>query len=146
MKEIHSAILWTGNARDARDVQKLFDVGISAVVDLAYEESPAQLPRQLVYCRFPIVDGAGNDPSLLKLALSTTVELLRSGTPTMVACSAGMSRSPTVAVCALSVHLGRSPESVLATINETVSVELHGDLWTDVCAVSRDLRSQDDEG
>lgn len=146
MKEIHPPILWTGNAREARDVQNLFDAGISAVVDLAYEESPAQLPRQLVYCRFPTVDGAGNDPSLLKLALSTTVELLRSGTPAMVACSAGMSRSPTVAVCALAVHLGRSSESVLAMINETVSLELHGDLWTDVCAIARDLQSLDDEG
>lgn len=142
MREIQANLLWTGNARDARDGLSLFDSGISAVVDLAYEEPPAQLPRQLVYCRFPIVDGAGNDPSLLKLALSTTVELLRSGTSTMVACSAGMSRSPTVAVCALAVHLGRSPESVLAMINETVSLELHGDLWTYVCEIARELRSK----
>lgn len=139
MREIRS-LLWTGNAREARDVQSLFDAGISAVVDLAYEESPAQLPRQLVYCRFPLVDGAGNDPSLLKLALSTTVELFRAETHTMVACSAGMSRSPTVAICALAVHLDQSPESVLATVNQNSGLELHGDLWADVCQIAGELR------
>ena len=105
MREIQSELLWTGNARDARDARGLIGGGIAAVIDLAYEELPAQLPRQLVYCRFPIVDGAGNDPSLLRLALLTTVELLRSGTPAIVACSAGMSRSPAIAICALAVHV-----------------------------------------
>ncbi|MGZ0170831.1 MAG: protein-tyrosine phosphatase family protein [Planctomycetales bacterium] len=141
MREVHSACLWTGHAREARDARAIFDTGISVVVDLAYEEPPAQLPRQLVYCRFPIVDGAGNDPTLLRLALSTTVELLRAGTRTLVACSAGMSRSPTFAICALAVHLDQSPESVLATVNEKSSFELHGDLWTDVCEIVAELRS-----
>ena len=140
MREIQSELLWTGNARDARDARGLFDVGIAAVIDLAFEESPAQLPRQLVYCRFPIVDGAGNDPSLLRLALLTTVELLNSGTPAIVACSAGMSRSPTVAICALAVHLDQPPETVLAAVNEKSSFELHGDLWTDVGDIVADLR------
>jgi protein-tyrosine phosphatase len=138
MYEIQSALLWTGNARDARDAGGLFEGGISAVVDLAYEEPPAQLPRQLVYCRFPIVDGAGNDPVLLRLALSTTVELLRSETRALVACSAGMSRSPTIAICALAVHLDQSPESMLATVNEKSAFELHGGLWTDVCQIVAD--------
>ena len=139
MRKIHSELLWTGNARDARTPQELFATGISAVVDLAYEESPAELPRQMVYCRFPIVDGAGNDPSLLRLALLTTVELLKSRTPAIVACSAGMSRSPTVAICALALHLNQSPESVLGSVNEKSSFELHGDLWTDVCEIAAGL-------
>lgn len=141
MREIQSELLWTGNARDARDARGLIDGGISAIVDLAYEELPAQLPRQLVYCRFPIVDGAGNDPLLLRLALLTTVELLRSGTPAIVACSAGMSRSPMIAICALAVHVDQSPESVLAVVNEKSSFELHGDLWTDVCEIAAELRA-----
>lgn len=141
MRELQVSHLWTGNAREARDAKTLFDVGISAVVDLAYEEPPAQLPRQLVYCRFPIVDGVGNDRALLRLALSTSVELLLAETRTLVACSAGMSRSPTIAICALAVHLDQSPESVLATLNEKSGLELHGDLWTDVCEIVAELRS-----
>jgi protein-tyrosine phosphatase len=141
MNEIQPDLLWTGNAREARDTQAIFDAGISAVVDLAYEEPPGQLARQLVYCRFPIVDGAGNDPVLLSLALSTTVELLRNGTRALVACSAGMSRSPTVAICALAVYLDQSPEKVLATVNKRSAYELHGDLWTDACEIVAELRS-----
>jgi protein-tyrosine phosphatase len=141
MREMQSGMLWTGNAREARDVQELFDAGIAAVVDLAYEESPAQLPRQLVYCRIPIVDGAGNDPSLLRLALLNTVELLKSGTPTLVACSAGMSRSPTIAICALAVYLDQSPESVLERANNRSAIELHGNLWTDVCDIVSEVQT-----
>jgi protein-tyrosine phosphatase len=142
MRQIHNELLWTGNARDARDVQSMFDSGISAVVDLAYEELPAQLPRQLVYCRFPIVDGAGNDPALLRLALSTTVELLRAETRTLVACSAGMSRSPTIAICAVAVHLGQSPESLLTLLNEKMALELHGELWSDISELAAEMLSQ----
>ena len=141
MREIQSELLWTGNACEARDARGLFDTGIAAVIDLAYEERPAQLPRQLVYCRFPIVDGPGNDPFLLRLALLTTVELLRSETPGIVACSAGMSRSPTIAICALAVHLDQSPEIVLAAVNEKSSFELHGDLWADVGEIVAELQS-----
>lgn len=141
MNEIQPGLLWTGNAREARDAKMLFDADISAVADLAYEEPPAQLARQLVYCRFPIVDGAGNDPVLLRLALSTTVELLRNGIRTLVACSAGMSRSPAVAICALAVHLDQSPEKVLTTVDNHTAFELHGDLWTDVCETVAELRS-----
>jgi len=141
MREIHSTRLWTGNAREARDAEALFAAGISAVVDVAYEEPPAQLPRQLVYCRFPLVDGPDNDPLLLRLALLTTVELLRAETRTLVACSAGMSRSPTIAICAAALHLDCSAESLLTTMNEESSFDLHGDLWTDVCEIVCELRS-----
>lgn len=142
MREIYADRLWTANAREARTPSDLFEAGIAAVVDVAYEESPAQLPRQLIHCRFPIVDGAGNDPTLLRLALLTTVELLKSGMPSIVACSAGMSRSPAIAICALAVYLAQSPDSVLASVNEKLSFELHGGLWTDVCEMAAELRSE----
>ena len=49
-----------GSCRDVRDPSKLLEAGISAVVDLALNEPPAMLPRELVYCRFPLIDGFGN--------------------------------------------------------------------------------------
>ena len=44
---------------DIREPRPLFDAGIRAVVDVAFEELPDRLPRQLVYCRFPLNDGSG---------------------------------------------------------------------------------------
>jgi len=144
MREIHHGLLWTGNARDIREPRKMFAAGIAAVVDLAYEEPPALLPRQVVYCRFPIVDGAGNAPELLRIAMQTTVELLKSGTPMIVSCSAGLSRSPTIATCALAIHLDCSPEIVLGEVNRQTSLELHGALWNECVALIADGREPTD--
>ena len=66
MLEIHRDLLWISNAIDIRSPKKLFDAGISAVVDVAYEEQPAQLPRELIYCRFPVNDGGGNRQAVLR--------------------------------------------------------------------------------
>ena len=89
MHEIHSKLLWIGNAFDIRQPRGLFDVGIRAVIDVAYEEPPAQLPRQLIYCRFPLNDGGGNDPQVVLQSLLTVTDLLSFKIPTMVACSGG---------------------------------------------------------
>ena len=142
MHEIKEDLLWTGNAGDVREPRVLFESGIGAVIDLAIEELPAQLPRQLVYCRFPLVDGGGNHPEILRLAVQTTVELIASGTRTLVACSAGLSRSPTIATFALAAYLGHSPEDLLSKINETRSIELHGALWNDVSGIFADVRGR----
>ena len=56
-------------------------------------EPPVFFTRELVYCRFPLADGVGNDPWLLRAAITVTADLIRSGTPTMIFCGAGMSRS-----------------------------------------------------
>ena len=47
MHEIQSNLLWIGHALDVREPQGLFDMGISAIVDVAYDEPTAKLPRQL---------------------------------------------------------------------------------------------------
>ena len=140
MHEIQKDLLWTGNAGDLREPRPLFAAGIEAVIDLALEEQPARLPRLLVYCRFPIVDGGGNNPELLRLAVQTTVDLLASGIRTLVACSAGLSRSPTIATFALAAHFGLPPEDVLSRINETRSLELHGELWDAVAGILGNVR------
>ena len=132
MREIHRDLLWIGNAGDIRTPQQLFDVGISAVVDVAYEEAPAQLPRQLIYCRFPINDGGGNEPALLRQTVQTICDLMAAGTRTIVACSAGMSRSPTLAAAALAIYLAQSPEEVIARIGDSHSLDVSGQLWSDL--------------
>lgn len=102
MREVLSRLLWIGNARDARDVKAVLDLGIAAVIDLAREEPPIPFPREIVYCRLPLIDGEENNPAILQTALETTTRFIQSDVPTLVACSGGMSRSPAIAAAALS--------------------------------------------
>ena len=59
MREILPDKLWIGNAGDGRDPERLLRAGVVAVINLAAEEPSPVLPRGMVYCRFPIMDGAG---------------------------------------------------------------------------------------
>lgn len=88
MHEVISQRLWFGNAFDARNVSRLHAIGVVAVVDLAFEEPPASLSHDLMYCRMPLVDGDRNNDSFVSAAISTTSLLIRSELPTLVACSA----------------------------------------------------------
>ena len=142
MIEAHSNLLWIGNAFDARDPRQLFDREIAAVVDLAYEELPAQLPRQLIYCRFPLLDGAGNEGPILLHALQTVIGFLDSATPTLVACSAGMSRSPTIATFALAAMLKKPPEEIIQQIGKQTTLEVKPNFWTDVQNAFEQCKSQ----
>lgn len=101
MREVIPGLLWIGNAADARDVVSVLKQGITAVVDLAIEESPILYPRDTVYCRFPLLDSGGNSPSLLQMAILTTAIFIDAKTPTLVTCSGGMSRSPAIVAAAL---------------------------------------------
>lgn len=132
MHEIHPDLFWIGHAFDIREPTPLFDAGITAVVDVAFEEPPALLPRQLIYCRFPLNDGGGNDASVLLHAVQTVISLLASETRMIVACSAGMSRSPTIAAFALAAHLGEEPDEVISRIAAVKSLEIKPALWNDV--------------
>lgn len=140
MHEIHRSLLWMGHALDVRDARRLFEAGIAAVVDVAWEEAPAQLPRQLIYCRFPLHDGGGNDAATLLQALQTTTDLLGSGTCTLVACSAGVSRSPVISAFALAAHLGQPPEDVIERIAALKPLEVHASLWRDAAQAFAKVR------
>jgi len=102
MREILPNLLWIGNAHDARDVRRVLDLGIAAVIDLALEEPAVPLTREIIYCRLPLIDGAENQPVVLEIAVKTVARLISEEIPTLVACSAGMSRSPAIVAAALS--------------------------------------------
>jgi hypothetical protein len=100
IRDIIPNVLWIGNARDARNVKGVLAAGIGVVIDLAMEEPAIQFPRDIVYCRFPLLDGEGNSPAILRSIIDTTVNFVSANQPTLVACSGGMSRSPAI-VCAV---------------------------------------------
>jgi hypothetical protein len=132
MRRVADLPLWIGTARDARNIRGVLDAGIEAVVDLALDEPPVQPTRELVYLRIPLVDGNGNPPWLLRVAVNAVVGLLTAGVPTLVACSAGASRSPAVAGAALARWMRNPPADGLKLIGAgDVSVTL----WRELTAL-----------
>jgi protein-tyrosine phosphatase len=113
MNQVLPYPLWIGHAGDGRDYARLLDHGIRAVVQLAAEEPPLQPPRELIYLRFPLNDGADNPEDLLDLAVGSLASLIRLKVPTLVCCGAGMSRSPAVSAFAIGSATGEPAEEVL---------------------------------
>ena len=135
IRQIHSDRLFIGNAFDARNLRLLGENAIAAVVDLAENEPPAQLARDTIYCRFPIVDGDGKSNSILETAVRTVVKLVKNDYRTLIACSAGMSRSPAVAAAAVAILTQRSPEDCLIEITRDAPHDVSPLLWSRVMTV-----------
>jgi hypothetical protein len=121
-----------GTALDARNLRLLYEREIAAVVDLAIEEPPAQLGRDIIYCRFPLIDGSGNSPPAIRLAIDTVASLIRNETRTLVACGAGMSRSPAIVAAALSLNCDKSPDGCLLDLVQGQPHDVSPQLWVDV--------------
>jgi protein-tyrosine phosphatase len=132
MRTVPGYPLWIGTARDARDVRRVLDAGIEAVVDLAVEEPPAVLTRELAYLRLPLIDGGGNPPWLLTAAGTVLAVLVRQRVPTLVACGAGLSRSPAVVALALGFVTGRPAAELLTEVQAGTASDVHPALWNDV--------------
>lgn len=139
IRSIHSNVLYLGNAFDARDLTRLYEHEIVAVVDLAINEVPAQLAREMIYCRFPIVDGDGSSEAVIEMAIRTTVLLLQLQQRTLIACSAGMSRSPAVAAAALALLTNRPPEDCLLDIVANAPHDVSPTLWRRIKHVHESL-------
>lgn len=134
MREIIAQTLWIGNARDARDVRGVLDRGISVVIDLALEEPPIIFPREIVYCRLPLIDGDENNPTVLQTAIETVARFILSEVPTLVACSGGMSRSPAIVAAAMSkVHSIRFEEAI-KQITSSGPCDVSPGLWNQIQA------------
>ncbi|WP_254513085.1 dual specificity protein phosphatase family protein [Anatilimnocola floriformis] len=129
---IHSDRLFLGNALDIRDLRQLHEYRIAAVVDLALNEPAAQLSRELIYCRIPLVDGDGNSTEIIEAAIRCLVSLLRLEFRTLVACSAGMSRSPAIAAAALAVVTGRAADECLMSVTTDRPHDVSPLLWSQV--------------
>jgi hypothetical protein len=132
MRRVPGFSLWLGHAGDVRDIPGLFAAGVAAVVDLAIHEPPAPVARELVYCRFPIADGPGNPPWLLRAAVETVAGLLRSDVPTLIGCGLGLSRSPCIAGAAIARVRGCPADEGLAIALGSASADVSPALWAEV--------------
>jgi hypothetical protein len=136
VKQIEPYRLWLGHAGDGRDIARIVDTGIHAVVQLAIEEPLLALPRELTYVRLPLDDGPTNLSQHLLLAISTLAMLVRREIPTLVYCSAGASRSPAIAACALAEVESRSPTECLLRIRKCVGTDISPGLWQQLLALN----------
>ena len=129
MQQLVPHPLWVGHLGEGRTLQKLFDVGIQALVEVAAEEAPSRPPRELIYCRFPLLDGADNDRKVLYLATSTVANLLERGVPTLVCCGSGLSLSPALAAAALALVYQEQPEECLKRVAQQHRTDVSPGLW-----------------
>lgn len=132
MRHVHLKLLHVGNAGEARDLRLLYDRGIQGVVDLAIDEAPATLGRDLIYCRYPIIDGAGNADELISLAIETVCSLVEKQFSTLVACSVGMSRAPLIAAASLARMTNRPVDDCLSVVLEDAPNDVSPVLWNQV--------------
>lgn len=132
MRRIIPYSLWLGNARDGRDFRSSLDCGIQALMQLAAEEPALQPPRDLIYCRFPLVDGQGNDLKLLRLAVMTLANFLEQRIPLLVFCGMGLSRSPSVAAIALAQVEQEDPEECLRRITDHSPADVAPGFWNEL--------------
>jgi protein-tyrosine phosphatase len=140
MHQVPPRTLWLGHAGDGRDLRRLFDAGIRARVELAAEEAPDPALHDLVTCRFPLVDGAGNDPAILTLALRTVAWLLERKVPTLVCCGGGLSRSPAISAGAIALVSDTRPEECLLHVLSHRPADVVPALWLDVVSAVASLR------
>lgn len=132
MRQVSPFALWIGHAGDGRDFKAILDTGIKAVVQVAAEEPTLQLPRDLVYCRFPLLDGPGNDPTFIHLATMTVANMLEKRTPLLVCCGGGMSRSPAIAAAALAMVYQEDPDDSLRKVAEYHPADVGPALWHEI--------------
>jgi protein-tyrosine phosphatase len=113
----------------------LHAAGILAVVDLALNEPPTILTREMSYCRFPLIDGPGNPRWLVRAAVETTAALIRGGVATLIYCGAGMSRTPCIAGAALAMARGWPLSEGLAVVTGAGPADLSPGLWSEITSV-----------
>lgn len=135
IRDVHEGLLFTGDALSARKLQLIYDHQIAAVVDLAANEPPAVLGRDIIYCRFPLHDDGSNVDALLSLAIGTLQSLLQCQFRTLIACSAGMSRSPTVAAAVVSLLTNDTLPECLHRITRNAPHDVSPSFFADVVRV-----------
>lgn len=132
MRQVGEFSLWLGHVGDARDMRALCETGIEAVVDLALNEFPVVLTRETAYCRFPLIDGGGNPPWMLRAAVEAVAGLLRSEVRTLVYCGAGMSRTPAVTAAAVASVSGKSLAESLALVVKSGVADISPVFWKEL--------------
>lgn len=140
LNQITPHVLYIGSILDSRNEPVLAARGIRAIVDLALGESPNMPAGEMVYLRYPLGSGSGNEPWLLRGALWSTAHLIRNRVPTLIHCQAGRNRSAAIAAGALSLATNKPPEECLTMVNSCREVDVASSMWKSVLSAVEGLR------
>ena len=140
MQTILPGRLWIAPAADVNSLRAFLNENGRAVIELAAEEPPATIPRDLIVVRFPLLDGPGNDAVTLELAMTTLRSLMQREIPTLVTCSAGMSRSPCIVAAGLALAENRAFDECLSEVTSIGPVDISPGLLQDVMDAFSRLR------
>ena len=109
------ADLFVGTAEDATDNPSLETHGITTIVSLTHE-TPSPAIQSLTIRSIPLIDGPQNSREQFTKAVKETVAALTADGGVLVHCSAGASRSPTVAATALALSQDMKLEDALQQV------------------------------
>ncbi len=135
MNQILPYLLRVGHLGDCQDIKALFDAGVQAVVQLAWEDAPVLLPRDLIVCRIPLIDGPGNRPETLRLAIATIAQFLREQVSILVGCSSGVSRAPALAAAGLARFTDKPLNECLQDVTRHRHADVHPALYEHLEAI-----------
>lgn len=135
MIQVEPYLLWIGHLGEGQALEKFERQAIRAVVQLAVEERPLELPREMIFYRFPLVDGCGNDAELIGLAVAAVASLVRRQIPALVCCGAGMSRSPSIAAAGIAIAETMAPAQALQIVNKHHRTDVLPGLWQEIVDV-----------
>ena len=107
--------LFVGAVEDATDESSLESHGITTIVSLTHE-TPSPTTPDLTICSVPLTDGPQNSREQFAKAVEETVAALAADGSVLVHCSAGASRSPTVAATALTLSQDMELEDTLQQV------------------------------
>ena len=135
MNQVAPRRVWIGHGGEGHDFTQILDLGIEAVVELAEEEPSFPTRRDMIACRFPLIDGSGNRPEVLELAVATLARLIAADVPTLVCCSMGLSRAPALVAAALARVERTSHHECLKRVTWHHPSDVSPGLWQELIAL-----------
>ena len=133
--------LFVGTAKDATDDSNLKTHGVTTIISLTHE-TPSFAEQELTLHSIPLIDGPQHNREQFTKAVEETIAALEADETVLVHCSAGASRSPTVAATALALSQDMKLEDALQQVAENRdAVDPHEALLRQAAHVYTELNS-----
>lgn len=106
------------------DLADALALPVAGVLSLVQVPPGIKVPREIDHLVVPLTDGAGNDSSDIRRAVSFAYDFLRDDEPLFVHCLAGRSRSAVILAMALMRHLAVPRSVALSMIAKKRAIAL----------------------
>jgi protein-tyrosine phosphatase len=96
--------VYLGDIHDAANHERLDALNIGSILKLTHSDPEQPYPENIELRTVSMIDGPQNDEATMRTAVEELLELRANHEPVFVHCTAGASRSVSVAAAAISVH------------------------------------------